>query len=286
MSSVLSAQQYKLVWEDNFDKNTLDESKWTIASDGYGGGNKELQYYKRENIHVGKELVSGENCLIITAKKEKYKSKHFTSGRICSQNKVTFRYGKIEARIKLPKTANGLWPAFWMMGVDYPKAVWPSCGEIDILEMGHKKGILAGTQDRYFNGACHWGTSWNGGSYPNKGVPTTNNYSLQDDFHLYTLIWNEDSIKMYLDSDKFPSNQPYFEMPVVANNDANSTANFFRKPYYVIFNLAVGGTFSELYTKKEITALQKGEAKMYIDYIKLYQKGKSTEELSQLNPAN
>ncbi|MBV5342498.1 family 16 glycosylhydrolase, partial [bacterium] len=99
----------------------------------------------------------------------------------------------------------------------------------------------------YFNGACHWGEGWNGGSYPNKAVHTTNSYSLQNDFHLYTLIWNKDSIKMYLDMDKYPNVKPYFEMPIVGNEQPNETSRYFRKPQFIIFNLAVGGTFPDIY---------------------------------------
>ncbi|MHB9143257.1 MAG: glycoside hydrolase family 16 protein, partial [Paludibacter sp.] len=121
----ISTGDYNLVWQDNFDGNTLDEkNNWNIEVNGNGGGNSELQYYRRENISVGPEPVSGANCLIITGKKENYLGKTCTSGRLTTQNKVTFQYGKLEARIKLPKTANGLWPAFWMLGTDIPTASW------------------------------------------------------------------------------------------------------------------------------------------------------------------
>jgi len=137
-----SLDNYKLIWQDNFDSKKLDvKNKWTVVVDGDGGGNRELQYYSRKNISVGKEPLSGESCMIIKAKKSNYKSKPATSGRITTQNKMTFQYGKVEARIKMPKTANGLWPAFWLLGSDNNVNVWPKCGEIDIVEMGHKTGI-------------------------------------------------------------------------------------------------------------------------------------------------
>ncbi|HRZ96746.1 MAG TPA: glycoside hydrolase family 16 protein [Paludibacter sp.] len=272
ISFFAAAQDYKLVWEDDFEKCTINKKNWTIEVDGYGGGNRELQYYRKQNIRIEKEPVTGEKCLVITAKTQNFKGKPATSGRITTQYKKTFKYGKIEARIKLPKTADGLWPAFWMLGVDKNEVDWPKCGEIDILEMGNKKGIDNGTQDRYFNGACHWGESWNGGSYPNKGIPTTNDYSLQEDFHTYTLIWTQDSIIMYLDIDKFPNAKPYFQMPIVGENLPNQTSLYFRKPFYIIFNLAVGGTFPQIYDINQISALANGNAKMYIDYVRVYQK--------------
>ena len=265
------AQDYKLVWEDNFDKVDLNAKIWTAVINGNGGGNKELQYYRRENISIAKEPVSKESCLVITAKKQTFKGNACTSGRLSTKGKVTFKYGKVEARIKMPKTANGLWPAFWMLGANQDVAVWPKCGEIDVVEMGKITGIENGVQDRYFNGACHWGESWNGGKYPNKGISTTNDYSLQDGFHTYTLFWTPDSIKMYLDLDKFPSAKPYYEMPITGNDLANETSRYFRKPFYIIFNLAVGGTFSEIYDINKITALTDGDAKMYVDYVRIYQ---------------
>jgi len=106
----------------------------------------------------------------------------------------------------------------------------------------------------------------------------TNEYSLQDDFHLYTLIWNVDSIKMYLDTDKFPNNEPYFVMPINTKDEPNCTGRYFHKPYFILFNLAVGGTFSEIYNINEITALKSGSGIMYVDYIKVYQKGIDKEE--------
>lgn len=271
--------KYKLVWEDDFNKPALDEAKWTVVVNGKGGGNRELQYYRSENISIGKEPATGENCLVITAKKEKYRFKTATSGRISTQQKMAFRYGKLEARMKLPKTANGLWPAFWMLGSDYPKAVWPKCGEIDIMEMGSKDGISSNTQDRYFNGACHWGERFNHGKYPNYGKSTTNDASLQDEFHTYTLIWDKNSVRMYLDLALNPEAKPYFQMPISGEAIADKPANYFHKPFFVIFNLAVGGNFSQIRSIKNVTALKNGEAKMYVDYVRLYQQGNSDETL-------
>ena len=267
----VNGDDYKLIWEDNFNKPVLDESKWTATVSDKGGGNRELQYYRHQNVAIDKEPISGKSCLVITAKKEEYKSKTCTSGHISTDDKMSFKYGKLEARIKIPQTADGLWPAFWMLGTDHNDVSWPKCGEIDIVEMGKLTGITNNVQDKYFNGACHWGESWNGGSYPNKGISTTNNYSLQDDFHTYTLLWTADSINMYLDLNKYPNIKPYYSMPISGDGLVDETSRYFRKPYYIIFNLAIGGTFPEIYDINDITALDKGDAKMYVDYIRLYQ---------------
>lgn len=274
------AAGYQLVWQDNFDGLVLDETNnWNIEVNGDGGGNSELQYYRRENISIGKEPVSGVGCLIITGKKESYLGKTCTSGRLTTQNKMSFRYGKLEARIKLPSTANGLWPAFWLLGYDIATVSWPKCGEIDVIEMGSRTGINAGTQNRYYSGACHWGYFVNG-SYPNYAIATTGTYSLQDDFHLYTLIWDNQYIRMYIDLDKYPSAAPYYEMGVTANTTDRDVYYYFNKRFFVIFNLAIGGNFPQIWDINQITALNGGDAKMYVDYVRVYQKGDTGQEYS------
>ncbi|MDR3219024.1 MAG: family 16 glycosylhydrolase [Dysgonamonadaceae bacterium] len=279
---------YKLVWQDLFDNGTLDLASWNIEVNGNGGGNAELQYYRAENISVGNEPVSKKNCLILTAKKESFGGKPATSGRINTNDKMRFKHGKIEASIKLPHTANGLWPAFWMLGADFSTTGWPGCGEIDILEMGERSGINAGTQDRYFSGACHWGSIVNG-NHPNYARATTNSYSLQDDFHLFTLIWDDSFVRMYLDLDKYPNGAPYYEMDISNTTNPELPGAFLHKPFFVIFNLAVGGNFPQIWDINQITAFQNNEAAMYVDFVKVYQKGTAGEEyygptLGSLNP--
>lgn len=265
---------YRLVWADYFNGTALDDTKWNIEVNGDGGGNRELQYYRAENVTVGKEPVSGSGCLILTARKEDYMGKSFTSGRLNSSGKYSFTYGKIESRIMLPKTANGLWPAFWMLGADFSSVGWPRCGEIDILEMGNSGGINAGTQEKFFNGACHWGyyqgsPAW----YPNYARSSTNPYSLQDgEFHLFTLIWDKENLKMYVDLDKNPEAEPYYEMGITDKNTDYSVGYYFHHDFFIVYDLAVGGYFTGILQPSGITALGNGEASMYIDFVKVYQK--------------
>lgn len=270
--------QYTLVWQDNFEGSELNTNNWNIEVNGDGGGNRELQYYRKENISIGNEPSSGASCLIITAKKENYSGKTVTSGRLTTQNKVNFKYGKIEARIKLPRTANGLWPAFWLLGSDFSKVGWPRSGEIDIMEVGHVNGIKNKTQDYLFNGACHWGYYQPAGWYPSYAKEKVSDYSLVDDFHLYTLIWDSESIKMYLDIDKYPNEEPYFEIGITDKSSDISTYYYFNKPFFVILNLAVGGNFTQIWNIDEVTALSEGQAKMYVDYVRLYQGTEEDEE--------
>lgn len=257
---------YTLVWADEFDAAALDKADWNIEVNGDGGGNNELQYYREENVSLE------DGCLVLTAKKESFKGKSFTSGRLNTSKKQFFIHGIIESSIRLPKTANGLWPAFWMLGNDFSSVGWPKCGEIDILEMGNSAGIKAGTQETFFNGACHWGFYKNGG-YPNYAKSSNAPYSIQDgEFHLFTLIWDDEKISMYLDLDKNPSVKPYYEMGVTETGDEWGTGLYFHHDFFIVYDLAIGGNFTGIWDAAGITALAEGPASMYVDYVRVYQK--------------
>ena len=299
--------EWQLVWSDEFDGETLNTAYWNVEDNARGGGNAELQYYAPKNVTIEKHPLSGESCLVLNAQRENYKNRPCTSARLNTHDKVTVEYGKVEARIAFPHTANGLWPAFWMLGNNLAtnlgnnddvdkraeqlaaegRVVWPKCGEIDICEMGHHTGIENGTQDRFFNGACHWGESFNNGAYPNFGQFKTADYPVQGDFHLYTLIWSEDSIAMYLDQDKFPEAEPYFQLSL-RNKEVNEPGHYFNHPFYLVLNLSVGGFFpqmpaAEKYPEviteddpsfQKVTALPADgtPVKMYVDYIRVFKK--------------
>jgi beta-glucanase (GH16 family) len=281
---------YRLVWQDLFDADELNYLRWNIEVNGGGGGNNELQYYtdREENVRLGKD-DKGNGCLILTAIREKYKGRNFTSGRINSKNLITFKHGKVEAAIKLPKTANGLWPAFWMMGNDYDAVGWPKCGETDIMEFGHQDAFGPGTQERYFNGACHWGQGWPAASYA-KSI--TLGYSLQDDeFHLYTCIWDENSIAMYVDLDRRPVQSPYYKIDIPHDDPGNewSAGNYFHKENFILFNLAVGGNFPGIHNADGITALNDANGhrqSMYVNYVKIFQKDTPDESNFFMDPGD
>ena len=281
---------YKLVWQDLFDGTSLNLDRWNIEVNGDGGGNNELQYYtaRLDNVRVGDD-GEGNGCLILTAKKEVYNGKQCTSGRITTKNKIAFKHGKVEAAIKLPQTANGLWPAFWMMGNDFDQVGWPRCGETDIMEFGNATGIANGTQDRYFNGACHWGTAWN--DHRQHANAITNSYSLQDgEFHIYTCIWDQDKVAMYVDLDRNPNASPYYIMTIPeTTTDQTHPGYYFHKENFILFNLAVGGNFPGIWDINSITALNEGnnyQQSMYVNYVKIYQKGTSDESTNFADPGD
>ena len=305
--SSCTKSEWQLVWSDEFDGETLNTAYWNVEDNARGGGNAELQYYSPDNVSVERHPVTGENCLVLTARREDYRNRPCTSARLNTQDKVTVEFGKVEARIAFPHTADGLWPAFWMLGNNLAtnlgdnddidaqvaqlakegRVVWPKCGEIDICEMGHHTGIENGTQDRYFNGACHWGESFNNGAYPNVGGFYTADYPVQGDFHLFTLVWTEDSIAMYLDQDKYPETVPYFQLSL-RDKGLNEPGHYFNHPFYLVLNLSVGGFFpampaAEKYPEvitaddpsfRKVTALPADgtPVKMYVDYIRVYKR--------------
>lgn len=271
---------YSLVWEDLFDAETLNEDYWNIEVVSHPA-NSELQYYRRENVSTGTDSSCWRKCLILTAKKENYGSRSFTSGRVNTNGKVAYKHGKVEAMIRFPKTYKGLWPAFWMMGNDYNQVGWPRCGEIDIVEMGNKGGFQTiEKSEKFLNGALHWGY-YVDGNYPNYGKSSTYSYSVQDgNYHLFTLLWDENSVKMYIDLDKYPDAKAYYSMTITAPDPMPleptlDAGEYFHKDFFILFNLAVGGHFPGITNVDAITALNEEnnyEAKMYIDYVKVYQK--------------
>lgn len=255
----LTAQEYELVWEENFDGTELNMDVWTYDTPTgvwNWGENQELQYYSPNNVAVGPDGEGG-NALIITAKREDMEGYKFTSGRIHTRGKVGVRYGKIEARIKLPVLADGLWPAFWMLGT---QNVWPASGEIDILEAGHNEGIAAGTIERSFNGALHW---QHAGGYAGYGYQNTEpeGASLYQ-YNTFTLEWTPTTIKMFFND----NTTPYYQM----NIDGADAEEFRDWQHYFILNLAVGGSFPGITNPDAITA--PFPAQMMVDYIKVYQK--------------
>ena len=252
---------YKLFWSDEFDGPSLNTDNWTceIGRGSNGRGNSELQYYtdRPENVDVR------DGKLVMTARKESYQGATATSARLITLGKVFFKYGYVVASIKLPKTANGLWPAFWMMGNDFKSKGWPNCGETDILEMGHSNGFN-NRQETFLNGACHWGEP----DHRYYARDINNKYSVQDgEFHTFTCVWTEDKISMYIDLETYPDAKPYFEMTLKDFGD-----NEFRKDNFILLNLAVGGNFPGIHDINKVTALNNGPAEMEVDYVRVFQK--------------
>src|SRR6056297_1365466 len=147
-------KSWQLVWEDEFDGDELDQSKWSYQ---YGTGedegldrwgNNELQYYteREENIYLE------DGFLTITAQEEDYEGSDYTSARIRTENKGDWKYGRIEIRAKLPQ-GQGIWPAIWMLPTDEVYGGWPQSGEIDIM-------VMVGHEPETVHGTVHFGDPW------------------------------------------------------------------------------------------------------------------------------
>jgi beta-glucanase (GH16 family) len=234
-TSTTDTTTFSLVWSDEFNGTSVDTTKWNFEA-GNLGVNNEKEYYQAANATVA------NGNLVITAKQQQVGSWPYTSARMNSANKVIAQYGRIEARIKLPLGA-GLWPAFWMLGVDINSGVsWPGCGEIDIMEHINADSVIYGTM--------HWSAGGNAASY---GLTTTTSPSA---YHIYAVEWDTYSIRWYVDNTLYATGD-------IANS-INST-DAFHKPFFIILNLAVAGDFPG-----QIVDLSKLPASMYVDYIRVY----------------
>jgi len=246
---------YKLVWSDEFDAASLNKEYWNIEVNDYGGGNNELQYYtdRAENIRLS------DGNLIIEARKENYLTRNYTSGRITTQKKFHFTYGKVEARIKLPY-GKGIWPAFWMLGESISSVGWPNCGEIDIMEM-----IGGDTNDAITHFTLHWGP-YSNGSHPMYGTSyTLPSGILADDYHVFSVEWTDKKIMGFIDNIK------YFEM---YTTDAGLAA--FHKDFFIILNLAVGGNWPGNPDASTVFPQL-----MYVDYVRVYQMSTNIESMEK-----
>ena len=276
LAGTMMAQDYQLVWNEDFTDASLDNQVWNIEVNGDGGGNNELQYYYEGGVKLDVEPTTGKHCLVLTATKEDYMGKKCTSGRVNTKGKMYYTFGRIDARIKFPNTANGLWPAFWQMGNNFDQVGWPRCGETDLIELGHQSAFGKGTQDRYFNGAMHVGSKWDAVWSDAKSV--TWPYSVEDTFHIVTMIWTPTSIDMYMDKDAHPELEPYFHADLEPNDNADYDRSIvFGKPNFIIANVAIGGNFPGIFNINNVTALANGPRSMYIDWIRIYQRGDANE---------
>ncbi len=237
----------EVVFFDDFD--SFNSAYWSKETHEAGWTNQELQAYSTSQVKVGKD--DGKTVLILTARRT---GNRIVSGRVNSKGKKYFKYGRVEASIKLPETANGLWPAFWMMGNN--KQEWPACGEIDIMEMGDAQGIVDGTSAGRVNTALHYGPDV--ASHEQQYFAGSVGADLQDGkYHTYMLTWNENIIDISIDNVRLHS----FDI---------SDNTYFHSDFFILFNLAVGGSFTGICDIEGITALQDGqEASMYVDWIKV-----------------
>ena len=234
-----------LVMRDEFDMDGAPNStywSYNIGTGNNGWGNNELQYYtdRPENV------VVEDGMLKITARQELYMGSNYTSARILTKGKIEQKYGRIEARIKLP-LGRGLWPAFWMIGANSDTVIWPQCGEIDIMEyLGSNPTTVLGT--------VH-GPGYSAGESISKSY-TLPNSRFDTDFHIFGIEWGEDYINYYIDDVLYNQITP----------DDVPGEWVFNQPFYIILNMAVGGNLPGSPNSETVFPQT-----MLVDYIRIYQ---------------
>ncbi|HYL63003.1 MAG TPA: glycoside hydrolase family 16 protein [Candidatus Methylomirabilis sp.] len=243
---------WALAWSDGFSgaKNSApDPTKWTYDLGGRAWGNHELETYtnRPENALIEK------GRLVIIARREKYTgtdgiTRDYTSARLKTQRLFAQKYGRFEARIKIPK-GQGIWPAFWMLGNDIPTNGWPRCGEIDIME---NVGRELGTN----HGSLH-GPGANGTASLTSIFTLPAGHKLADDFHVYSVEWEPEAVRFYVDSNLYATFSP-------SQWPAGATW-VFDHPFFIVLNVAVGGDWPG-----SPDATTKFPQRMLVDYVRVY----------------
>lgn len=258
------ANDYHLIWSDDFNGKTLDTTKWNYELHEPGWVNNELQSYVRSS----KNIYLDDGNLIIQPIKtvdEKTGKVSYTSGRINTQNKMDFKYGKVEVKAKLPK-GQGIWPAIWMMPTNESLyGGWPKCGEIDIVEMlGHEPNKVYQT--------LHYANSSTDVQSQGSKILTTGDFS--SDYHIFSVEWNPDSISFFVDGELTKTVNKWYTGTEGIGNITYPAP--FDQEFYVILNVAVGGNWPG--NPDETTNF--AEAKMFVDYVKVYQKKNYNENVT------
>ena len=242
---------WKQVWSDEFDGPELDWTKWAVEENGHGGGNGELQYYldRKENLRIE------DGCLVIEARKEAMNiagvQKDYSSARIRTKRRASWKYGRFEVRAKLP-AGRGLWPAVWMLPENPKYGGWAASGEIDIMEMvGHEPDTVHGT--------LHHGASWPHNR--KSGAPfKLESGTFADDFHIFAIEWEEGVIRWYVDGRLYQTQTKW-------STESAAFPAPFDQPFHLVINLAVGGAWPG--PPDERTGFP---ARLTIDWVRVHQR--------------
>ncbi|MCB7480444.1 glycoside hydrolase family 16 protein [Christiangramia sediminis] len=251
-----NSQSYKLIWNDDFNNDGKpDSEKWNFETGFIRNLEEQIYTNRKKNVRIN------DGKLELIARKENFRNKKFdpsiqnyrfnteysayTSGSIHTKDKFEFRYGRVEVRAKLPK-GNGVWPAIWMLGANFYEIEYPNAGEIDIMEyVGKETGKIHATVHFPWDDA--------------QGIKSDGGSELISDpsekFHVYSMNWTSEKIEFLIDNSLFHT----FNI-----DEAGDKNNPFRKPFYLILNLALGGNWAgevdpEIFPQKFI-----------VDYVRVY----------------
>lgn len=249
-----SLENYQLVWSDDFDGAEIDESKWSfvlgdgcdISPDLCGWGNNELEYYTARPENA---FISNGN-LIIRARKENplyLGTYQYTSARLVTKDKGDWKYGRMDVRAKLP-IGQGIWPAIWMLPTDTVYGAWPKSGEIDIMEN-------VGSEPQRVFGTIHYGHDY--WRYNSQGLDLESG-TFHDDFHVFTVLWNENCIQFQMDGINIGE-------PNTRTTTLPTTFPF-DQYFHMLLNVAVGGNLPG--NPDGSTSFPQV---MQVDYVRVYQ---------------
>ena len=240
-----------VVWSQEFNGaagSAPDASVWSYDTGANGWGNAELQNYTTSRAN---SALDGSGNLVITARRESNGS--YTSARLQTNDKVELKYGRVEARIQIPR-GQGIWPAFWMLGGQFPATSWPGSGEIDIMEN-------VGKEPHLVHGTVH-GPGYSGGAGITGSAMHPQGWSYADDFHTFAVDWKPGEITWYVDGRQFHR---------VTRANVGSNAWVFDQPFFLILNVAVGGQWPG-YPDGSTTFPQQ----MKVDWIRVTDNGSTT----------
>ncbi|MBS1794829.1 MAG: glycoside hydrolase family 16 protein [Acidobacteria bacterium] len=248
----------KLTFKDEFNGPAgapVDSSKWTAETGGGGWGNQELEYHTNS---IDNAYQDGGGALVIKAIKLTpplnlscwYGPCQYTSARLITKGKFEQKYGRFEARLKIPR-GQGMWPAFWMLGNNIDTVSWPACGEIDIMEnIGREPSIVHGT--------VH-GSGYSGGNGIGSSFSFPNNAVFADDYHIYATEWSASEIRFFVDGNLYKTITPA-DLP-------QGAAWAFDHPFFMILNVAVGGGWPG--SPDGTTSFPQT---MMVDYVRVYKR--------------
>lgn len=240
-----------LVWSDEFDAAQLDPESWYFEEgDGSqygipGWGNNELEWY------LPNSALLEHGMLVITAREEASNGKNYTSARINTRDRFAFRYGRIEARIRLPG-GQGMWPAFWLLPQDDVYGTWAASGEIDIMEAIN----LGASGGNTVHGTLHYGGEWPNNVSSGSGYEVATDATT--DFHVYALEWDASEMRWYVDDVLY----------AMQNNWSTTAAPFpapFDERFYILLNVAVGGNWPGAPDAATVFPVT-----MEVDYVRVY----------------
>lgn len=262
MAAAFAQKSYQLVWSEEFNGNKLDTGKWGYQNICNGAGNNELQCYTSRE----KNVAVRNGTLVITPLVENYGGKRFTSGRISTSGKASWKYGRFEVRAKLPAGLR-LWPAIWMMPEKSVYGSWAASGEIDIME-NH------GGQNKEHSSTLHYGGGWPKNIYASSGS-RYESFDLTKDFHVYSAIWTPESIQFAIDGRVFHTQtlQKNFNNAAAGAHPYSKNGSPFDQNFHFILNLAIGGNFFGGAGQDVTPAIARGwgSPSFYVDYCRVYQ---------------